>query len=452
MATSGGSSTGTGDRTGSSASRAARTKEGDAKSLLKLREGAADEGRPVIPRVEKVTVGELPDGLKAEYEANGRRSLHRLTFSLAHLRPVFGSRRAVHVTSRRCDDLRTTRQAAQAKNATINRELAALKKAYSLALAAERIHRAPRFRMLQEDNVRQGFFERERSRPCGALLPDYLRGLVTVACITGWRIQSELLPLQWRQVDFAAGTLRLEPGTTKNRDGRVFVMTPELRATLEAQRAADGGPPAEARRPSSHGCSTAAGGRLRASGRPGRRRVSRPAVPGASRTTSGGRPCGTSSGRGPALGGHEAGRPQDGGDLPAVRDRRRGHAPRGRRASRRPLPPGARVSLGTVLGTVPSGWAQFWAQWTKSSVPCIVSARGGLAQPGRALESHSRGRGFESLTLHHRFLGFSGGSATAPGRPFPSSRAHRCPSRPSGKGAPSASHSGYRQARAGGLG
>jgi integrase len=61
---------------------------------------------------------------------------------------------------------------------------------------------------------------------------------VTVAYITGWRIQSELLPLQWRQVDFTAGTLRLEPGTTKNRERRVFVMTPELRATLEAQRAA----------------------------------------------------------------------------------------------------------------------------------------------------------------------------------------------------------------------
>jgi len=29
----------------------------------------------------------------------------------------------------------------------------------------------------------------------------------------------------------------LEPGTTKNKDGRLFKMTPELRATLEAQRA-----------------------------------------------------------------------------------------------------------------------------------------------------------------------------------------------------------------------
>jgi integrase len=223
------------------------TKEGDAKTLLKMREGAATEGRPVIPRVEKVTVGELLDGLKAEYEANGRRSLDCLTFSLAHLRPVFGSRRAVHVTATDVTVYVTTRQAAQAKNATINRELAALKKAYSLALVAERIHRAPRFRMLQEDNVRQGFFERDQFEAVRRLLPEYLRGLVTIAYITGWRIQSELLPLQWRQVDFAAGTLRLEPGTTKNRGGAR--VRHDARAPRDPRGPArrDGDPPAQAR-------------------------------------------------------------------------------------------------------------------------------------------------------------------------------------------------------------
>ena len=30
--------------------------------------------------------------------------------------------------------------------------------------------------------------------------------------------------------------VRLDPGTTKNLEGRTFVITPELRATLEAQR------------------------------------------------------------------------------------------------------------------------------------------------------------------------------------------------------------------------
>src|SRR5262252_2561387 len=38
--------------------------------------------------------------------------------------------------------------------------------------------------------------------------------------------------------DFAAGTVRLDPGETKNRDGRTFYMTPELRACLEAPKTA----------------------------------------------------------------------------------------------------------------------------------------------------------------------------------------------------------------------
>ena len=46
-------------------------------------------------------------------------------------------------------------------------------------------------------------------------LPDDLRPVVEFAYITGWRMKSEVLPLEWRQVDFKAGTVRLETGTTK---------------------------------------------------------------------------------------------------------------------------------------------------------------------------------------------------------------------------------------------
>jgi integrase len=60
---------------------------------------------------------------------------------------------------------------------------------------------------------------------------------VEFAYITGWRIASEVLPLEWRQVDFRASEVRLDAGTTKNREGRVFPMTDDLRALLETQHA-----------------------------------------------------------------------------------------------------------------------------------------------------------------------------------------------------------------------
>ena len=50
-----------------------------------------------------------------------------------------------------------------------------------------------------------------------------------------------MLTLQWRQIDLPVGTIRLDPGTTKNRDGRLFAFgnhLPELRQLLEAQRKA----------------------------------------------------------------------------------------------------------------------------------------------------------------------------------------------------------------------
>jgi integrase len=61
------------------------------------------------------------------------------------------------------------------------------------------------------------------------------QAVVTLAYYTGWRINSEILPLEWRQIDRKAGVLRLEPGTTKNRDGRTFVYAhiSELRAAIE---------------------------------------------------------------------------------------------------------------------------------------------------------------------------------------------------------------------------
>jgi integrase len=106
----------------------------------------------------------------------------------------------------------------------------------TLGCQGQRILHRPYVPMLREDNARQGFFERPQFEAVRRHLREYLRPLVTFAHITGWRL-SEVLHLTWAQVDFHAGTVRLEPGTTKNRLGRTFPFTPELRALLESQRA-----------------------------------------------------------------------------------------------------------------------------------------------------------------------------------------------------------------------
>jgi integrase len=97
--------------------------------------------------------------------------------------------------------------------------------------------RRPHIALLQENNARQGFFEPEQYASVLRHLPDDLRPVVTFAYITGWRVKSEVLTREWRHVDFAAGEVRLEPGTTKNKEGRTFPFTSALRALLEAQHA-----------------------------------------------------------------------------------------------------------------------------------------------------------------------------------------------------------------------
>ena len=117
------------------------------------------------------------------------------------------------------------------RNATINRELAWLKQMFSLAVEAGKLMTKPKIKLLEEDNVRQGFFEQAQYESVLRHLPEDLRPIVTFAYITGWRVNSEVLTLEWRQVDFKAGEVRLEPGTTKNKEGRTFPLATTLRST-----------------------------------------------------------------------------------------------------------------------------------------------------------------------------------------------------------------------------
>jgi hypothetical protein len=51
-----------------------------------------------------------------------------------------------------------------------------------------------------------------------------VRPVVEFAYIIGWRVDSEVLPIEWRQVDLQAREIRLDSGSTKNGEGRAFRM------------------------------------------------------------------------------------------------------------------------------------------------------------------------------------------------------------------------------------
>ena len=174
--------------------------------------------KETVARLGRLTFEEAAADIQNEYQVNGRRSIGELERRIRlHLKPVFGARRMAAITTA---DVRTFirgRQEHRASNAEINRELAVLKRMYSLAVQGQKLHHRPYIPMLQENNVRTGFFEAEQFTALLSHLPAELQPVMQFAYITGWRIASEVLTLEWRQVDFTAGTVRLDPGTTKNR-------------------------------------------------------------------------------------------------------------------------------------------------------------------------------------------------------------------------------------------
>jgi integrase len=121
-------------------------------------------------------------------------------------------------------------------NGEINRELTTLKRIFNLARQNGKLTNTPHIPMLKERNVRTGLFEREQIERVLGHLPPAVQPAVHFAFITGWRIPSEVLPLQWRHVDFEIRVVRLDPHTTKNDEGRTFPFTDALQHLLEAQK------------------------------------------------------------------------------------------------------------------------------------------------------------------------------------------------------------------------
>lgn len=123
-------------------------------------------------------------------------------------------------------------------NGTINRELGILNKALRLAARYQKLARLPIIELLAESKAREGFFERDEYEAVRGHLRSDLHVATDIAYALGWRIRNEVLTLTWPQVNLKALTLRLEPGTTKNRDGRLVPLRhfPHLVQALHEQR------------------------------------------------------------------------------------------------------------------------------------------------------------------------------------------------------------------------
>jgi integrase len=190
----------------------------EAARFLRQRLAEAEANPADSPRIEQ-----LAENLFRDYRINEHRSLDDVEARWRlHLKPFLGSIPATELDSRQLERYVDRRREEHASNATINRELACLKRMVRLAYQASppRVPSVPHFPHLKENNVRQGFVTPEQFTELVANCKDlWLRAMLETAYSYGWRV-SELLNLRVGQVDLVARTIRLDPGSTKNQEGR----------------------------------------------------------------------------------------------------------------------------------------------------------------------------------------------------------------------------------------
>jgi len=207
-----------------------------AKRALKVKEGAAAAGAPVLPRVDRIRYEELVEDLRTHYKtAREDHAVPRWAkAALVPLDAFFTGRRAAMIGPALVTEYVARRQGGSLANATINRELAVLGRMLRLAYEQGKLARLPVLRKLKESAPREGFFERAQYEAVRRRLKPDLQAAVAIAYRFGWRVQ-EILGLERRQLDLEAGTLRLDPGTTKNEEGRLVYLTPDLVRLLGEQ-------------------------------------------------------------------------------------------------------------------------------------------------------------------------------------------------------------------------
>jgi site-specific recombinase XerD len=212
-----------------------KTKEKEAGDFLKVREGRAAAGMPDLPRADRIRYEEAAADLRLHYQTTGTRNMVEAEKRLKHLDPFLTGRKLASIGGADATAYVAHRQAEGVANGTINRELAVLTKMLRLAHEHRKLVRLPVVHKLKEAAPRQGFFERDAFLAVRAALPEDLQVAVSIEYVFGWRTQSEVLPLERRHLDLTAGTIRLDPGMTKNDDGREVYLPADLKVHLAAQ-------------------------------------------------------------------------------------------------------------------------------------------------------------------------------------------------------------------------
>jgi integrase len=214
-----------------------------ARNFLLQREAEIAQGKCPSVNFEGVRFDELLADYISDSRMNGKRSVGRSEQVVhCHLTRHFDGLRAADITTARIRDYIQARQREGAAPASINRELAVVKRAFRLAVreTPPKVQSIPYVPMIEGiQNARHGFLENEEFKIFHNALPEYLKPLASFAYITGCRA-GEILGLTWDRVDRQTGRVELGEKDTKTGKARLIILDDELRAIIGAEYAKQG--------------------------------------------------------------------------------------------------------------------------------------------------------------------------------------------------------------------
>jgi site-specific recombinase XerD len=217
-----------------------QTDESKARRVLRDFLRTADTPAFIPPTADQVRFETLCALLRRDYRRKGNRS--RIEYKLAHLAEAFAGTPALKITTEAVETYADARLAAGAARATVNRELAALRRMFRLAVRQGLVPTMPHISTPAEDNVREGFLD----PPDVLALLDALRAddplgadAVEFAYRTALRRGNVLgalwswfaLEVEHRRV--VGGGLRLPGTATKNKAALTLPLTGALLALVD---------------------------------------------------------------------------------------------------------------------------------------------------------------------------------------------------------------------------
>jgi integrase len=178
----------------------------------------------------------LFDAVVTDYKNRDNRSSDTLTFRLKPLREFFDHRKAAEVGERTIARYKDHRLAEGCARATINRELAVIRRAFKLATKGRdklvSPNSVPAIEMYPENNAREGFVEYADFLELVRHLPSPIDDVCWFAYLMGWR-RGQVLSLRWADINRDAGTVIRRAEFNKTKEPSVLAMSASVRAVIE---------------------------------------------------------------------------------------------------------------------------------------------------------------------------------------------------------------------------